>query len=77
MRPSTSDSVETKNPTLVTARQLARPLQVSDRLIHMWAEKGTIPVALRAGKIVRFDPEAVASALGLPLDSLIASRHND
>lgn len=77
MRPSSSDSVGTNSTALVTARQLARPLQVSDRLIHMWAEKGIIPVALRAGKIVRFDPEAVATALGLPLDSLIASRHND
>lgn len=54
-------------PSLATATQIARVLQVSARTIHLWAEAGTVPVALRQGKVVRFHPPAVAEALGLDL----------
>ena len=54
-------------PFLATARQIAGVLQVSTRTVHLWAEAGTIPVALRQGKVVRFHPPAVAKALGLNL----------
>ena len=52
-------------PTLATAEQIAEVIQVSPRTIHYWAEAGTIPTALRHGKVVRFHPPAVASALGI------------
>jgi hypothetical protein len=54
-------------PPLATAEQLAKVIQVSSRTIHSWAETGTIPTALRCGKVVRFNPPAVAAALGIQL----------
>lgn len=54
-------------PALATAAQLARVLQVSARTVHLWADAGTIPVALRQGRVVRFHPPAVAKSLGLDL----------
>ena len=52
-------------PELATAEEIAAPLKVTARTIHSWASAGTIPVALRQGRIVRFSPPAVAKALGL------------
>jgi len=52
-------------PPLATAEQIAAVLQVSARTIHLWAEAGTIPTALRNGRVVRFNPPAVAAALGI------------
>lgn len=54
-------------PSLATAEQIAHVLQVSARTIHLWAAAGTIPVALRQGKVVRFHPPSVAESLGLDL----------
>lgn len=54
-------------PPLATAEQLAEVLQVSPRTIHNWAIDGTIPTAVRCGKVVRFHPPTVAKALGLDL----------
>lgn len=54
-------------PSLATAEQIAAVLQVTPRTILYWAERGTIPTALRKGKIVRFHPPSVAAALGLNL----------
>lgn len=48
---------------LVTAEQLAAAFQVSVRTVHNWAHAGTIPVALRIGKVVRFALSEVAMAL--------------
>jgi hypothetical protein len=54
-------------PSLATAEQIAEAVQVTPRTVHYWAEAGTIPTALRQGKIVRFHPPAVAAALGIQL----------
>jgi hypothetical protein len=54
-------------PSLATAEQIAEVLQVSSRTVHLWATAETIPTALRCGKVVRFNPPAVAAALGLNL----------
>jgi excisionase family DNA binding protein len=50
---------------LATAEEIAKPINVTSRTILAWAAAGTIPVALRQGRIVRFSPSAVARALGL------------
>jgi hypothetical protein len=57
-------------PQLSTATQIARPLKVTSRLVHIWATSGKIPVALRQGKIVRFSPAEVAKALGIAIPEL-------
>lgn len=54
-------------PSLATAEQIAGVLQVSSRLIHLWAASGKIPTALRCGKVVRFSPLGVSAALGIKL----------
>jgi hypothetical protein len=54
-------------PSLATAEQIAEVLQVSSRTVHLWAAAETIPTALRCGKVVRFNPPAVATALGINL----------
>ncbi len=54
-------------PSLATAEQIAEAIQVSSRTVHLWASAGTIPTALRCGKVVRFSPPAVAAALGINL----------
>lgn len=54
-------------PSLATAEQIAEVLQVTSRTVHLWAAAETIPTALRCGKVVRFNPPAVAAALGLDL----------
>jgi len=54
-------------PSLATAEQIAEVLQVTGRTVHLWAAAETIPTALRCGKVVRFNPPAVAAALGINL----------
>lgn len=54
-------------PSLATAEQIAEVLQITPRTVHFWAAAETIPTALRCGKVVRFNPPAVAAALGLNL----------
>ena len=54
-------------PELATAEQIGSVLQVSDRQVHLWAQKNLIPTALRKGRIVRYNPLAVAQALGVDL----------
>lgn len=54
-------------PSLATAEQLAEVLQITPRTVHYWAADGIIPTAIRRGKVVRFNPPAVAAALGLNL----------
>jgi len=63
--PLTSSEVPCVLPVLATAAEIARPLGVTSRTITAWAAAGTIPVALRHGKILRFHPPAVSAALGL------------
>jgi len=64
-------------PALATAAQLARVLQVSARTVHLWADAGTIPVALRQGRVVRFHPPAVAMSLGLDLPEFGAGERGE
>lgn len=52
-------------PLLATAAQIAEPLGITSRTITAWAAAGTIPIAFRRGKILRFHPPAVAAALGV------------
>jgi hypothetical protein len=56
-------------PSLATAEQIAAPLQVTARTVHLWAAANppVIPVAFRQGRIVRFHPPDVARALGITL----------
>jgi hypothetical protein len=53
---------------LVDADAIGAPLKVTGRTILNWAESNKIPTALRIGRIVRFDPAAVAKALGIPTE---------
>ncbi len=50
---------------LVDADAIGTPLGVTGRTILNWADSEKIPTALRLGRIVRFDPAAVAEALGV------------
>lgn len=50
---------------LVDAEAIARPLGVNARTVRNWAASNKIPTALRVGKVLRFDPVAVAQSLGL------------
>ncbi len=49
---------------LLKASDIARILTVTPRTVLNWCERGLIPVALRAGRTVRFDICAVREALG-------------
>lgn len=50
---------------LSTAEEIGEPIGVTSRTILNWSVSKKIPTALRIGKVVRFDPAAVAAALGL------------
>ena len=63
--PKGADADAVVLPQLQTAEEIAVPLGVHPRTVHAWAADGTIPVALRRGRVVRFSPQAVAEALGL------------
>jgi excisionase family DNA binding protein len=48
---------------LETAKEVAARYGVAPRTVLKWAKNGTIPVAIRIGSVLRFDPDAVADAL--------------
>jgi predicted site-specific integrase-resolvase len=48
---------------LVAAPVLARKFGVSAPTVRLWATRGVIPVAVRVGRVLRFDLEAVSRAL--------------
>ena len=48
---------------LLTLDELAAALNISVRTIKRWTYAGEIPVAIRSGKIIRFDLHAVRSQL--------------
>ena len=52
-------------PRLSTCQQIGEALQVTSRTVLNWEASGLIKAAVRQGRIVRFDPSAVARALGL------------
>ena len=54
---------------LVDAETIAKPLGLTGRTIRNWAKSKRIPIALKVGKVIRFDPEAVARALNLNLSN--------
>lgn len=49
--------------TLITAEQMGERLSLSAGTIKRWANEGIIPCLKLSGKVVRFDPEEVESAL--------------
>ncbi len=51
-------------PALVAAPTIARRISVTPRYILQLAEAGKIPCIRIGRKCVRFEPEAVAAALG-------------
>lgn len=48
---------------LETAEEVAVRLQVEERTVRVWASAGKIPVAVRVGKVLRFDWAEVAARL--------------
>jgi excisionase family DNA binding protein len=52
-------------PDLATPAQLAEALQVTSHTILNWERSGKIRAAFRLGRVVRFNPMAVAEALGI------------
>lgn len=48
---------------LVAAPFLARKFGVSTPTIRDWAARGVIPVAVRVGRVLRFDLDAVTGAV--------------
>ncbi|MCH7225005.1 helix-turn-helix domain-containing protein [Haloferula sp. A504] len=58
--PMNNQSIETR---LVDAARMAAILSVSPRTVLYWAERDEIPVAIRKGRVIRFDPEEVFEAL--------------
>ena len=54
---------KTMNDKLLTTEELAEALNVSLRLVKKWLYDGAIPVAIREGKVIRFDLPAVKKVL--------------
>ena len=50
--------MQTEAPLLLTAKQLAEQLQVSERTVATWIAQKTIPFH-RVGRLVRFDLQEV------------------
>lgn len=48
---------------LLTARELAKRLRVSTETIRTWARRGRIPTVRLSPKVIRYNCEAVLSAL--------------
>lgn len=55
--------METESPKLLTARQLARELNVKARTIGRWRIEGRIPFWGANKRTFRYDPDAVRDAL--------------
>ncbi len=64
-------------PALATADQIGAALNVTARTVLYWGEAGTIPTALRCGRIVRFHPMAVARAHGITVPGFDVSESNE
>jgi excisionase family DNA binding protein len=52
----------TTQPQLLTARDVARLLNVHPGSVYRWAEQGVLP-AVKVGRVVRFHPEEVRKLL--------------
>jgi len=62
--PNQTQNIET-TPDFVQAPVIARRLSVTPRYILQLAEEGRIPCVRLGRKCVRFNPAAVATALGI------------
>ena len=51
------------DPELLTPEQLGKIYSVSTDTVLGWLKKGLIPAEVNAGRIKRFDADAVAAAL--------------
>lgn len=51
---------------LMTATQVAAWIGVHVGTVRLWARLGRIPVLRLSARTIRYDPEAVRAALGLP-----------
>lgn len=58
------DSAGLNTLSLVTAKELAKALQVGRSTVYRWANEGRIP-AVQISRTVRFDLQAVRRTLGL------------
>jgi excisionase family DNA binding protein len=47
---------------LMTTRELARQLRVSDETVRAWARRGLIPTVQLSPKVIRYNLEAVLAA---------------
>ncbi len=56
-------NTEKDTTPLATADEVGKRLNVTGRTILNWAVGGTIPTALRVGRVVRFDFDDVRKAL--------------
>lgn len=64
--------MSTELKTLLTLDELCELVQVSPRTVRRWLAAGTIP-SLRAGTLVRFDPDEIDAWLRSKAGSM--SRH--
>lgn len=57
---------------LLSAKEIAVWLSLHPQTVYLLVKKGTIP-AIRIGRILRFDPTLVATALNITLDKTVKS----
>lgn len=52
-----------EGPALVGPREIATLLGIGYRLALLWTEDGRLPVAVREGRVLRYDPDECRRAL--------------
>jgi len=60
--------------SLLTPDELGAIYKTSGRTIRQWHQDGLIPAEVNAGRIIRFDREAVADALKQAADKVKKSK---
>jgi excisionase family DNA binding protein len=61
-------------PAFVSKAEIAEIIGVTTHTIANWADNGTIPVGLRIGRTIRFNPEEVFHALGQETERSVRAR---
>ncbi len=56
-------------PTLVTTAQIAKQLQVRQQTVLAWVRAGRIPAIRLNRKVIRFNAQAVARAMGVEVSA--------